>query len=545
MVPIALVVALGLTMMVAFYASRHEQSVISQNQAALERLGASVVESLQAIMLTGNGDMAREVADHYKHVPHIDDFRILRLDGSEAFHDNQTIDAVNRRRGEEEFWPREQTQHIQVLPSDNPALARVRGNRRPDVDYQRDWENGGRMTVLYPIANEDDCHKCHGSDEALRGIVKITTSMAGVEADIAATRRLSILVLIGSLSAMLLTAGLVVRRSVIAPLVEVTAAMQRVSGGDLTHQVPVPGRDELSVMATSFNRMTAQLLQTYTGLQNEQDKLTTIILSAREGIVVTDHARNVVLVNPAAERLLGKSTAQIVEGGFLGLFDDPALLAGQIESGTGESAPINFRWRERFLSVRAASIRAQDGDEIGSAALIRDVTEERRREDQLVVLSTTDDLTGLYNRRFLDDALERELARAGRSGSRLSVLMFDVDFFKRFNDEHGHDQGDRVLQAIAASTRATLRGSDLACRYGGEEFLVILPETDAGEAALVAERLRGAVAETDVDGLTVTISVGVATWPSARIRDGDTLVSSADAALYAAKNAGRNQVMAA
>ena len=123
--------------------------------------------------------------------------------------------------------------------------------------------------------------------------------------------------------------------------------------------------------------------------------------------------------------------------------------------------------------------------------------------------------------------------------------MFDVDHFKRFNDRHGHDQGDRVLQALADRTRESLRAADLPCRYGGEEFLVILPDTGEAAAAVVAERLREAVAGSDVDGLRVTISVGVATFPGEGISGAEQLVASADAALYEAKNAGRNQVKAA
>jgi diguanylate cyclase (GGDEF)-like protein len=153
----------------------------------------------------------------------------------------------------------------------------------------------------------------------------------------------------------------------------------------------------------------------------------------------------------------------------------------------------------RILNVFASTITASDGHAIGSAALLRDVTEEKRLEEELRRLSQTDALTGLYNRRFLDQSLETEFHRARRSGTRLSVIMFDVDHFKRFNDTHGHDQGDRVLRAVAETLRAALRNYDLPCRYGGEEFLAILPNTDAPGAFAVAERLRKDIFEMTVD----------------------------------------------
>lgn len=164
-------------------------------------------------------------------------------------------------------------------------------------------------------------------------------------------------------------------------------------------------------------------------------------------------------------------------------------------------------------------------------------------------MATTDWLTGLYNRRQFFRLGEDELERARRYRHPISVLMIDIDHFKAINDTHGHAVGDQVLCAIAKRMLAGLRRSDIAGRYGGEEFAMVLPETDAEAAArVVGERLRAAVAGLPVDtaegGLTVTISVGVAAVRTGRETLLDAL-SRADAALYAAKRAGRNQVMSA
>lgn len=160
--------------------------------------------------------------------------------------------------------------------------------------------------------------------------------------------------------------------------------------------------------------------------------------------------------------------------------------------------------------------------------------------------SIIDALTGLYNRRFLDETLARELIRANRQGSTLSLVMLDVDHFKRFNDNHGHEAGDQVLRHIAQLLRKSLRGSDLACRFGGEELTLIMPETSLEDARAKCEALREQIAELTVrvGGAVlpaVTVSMGLAAFPL-HGEQAETLIQQADAALYRAKHAGRNRV---
>lgn len=168
----------------------------------------------------------------------------------------------------------------------------------------------------------------------------------------------------------------------------------------------------------------------------------------------------------------------------------------------------------------------------------------------LETLSTTDPLTGLANRRGLDETLEREWARLSRHPGVLSVIMCDVDHFKRFNDRYGHDGGDRCLQQIATALRSVIsRPSDLVTRYGGEEFALILPGTDEEGARFLGEKLRAAVQglaipNADVGkGACVTISVGVSSIDHFRSDGAACLLKRADEALYRAKEKGRNQVV--
>jgi diguanylate cyclase (GGDEF)-like protein len=158
-----------------------------------------------------------------------------------------------------------------------------------------------------------------------------------------------------------------------------------------------------------------------------------------------------------------------------------------------------------------------------------------------------DALTGCLNRAHGLELLDAEIARARRSDLAVSVLMFDIDQFKHVNDVHGHLCGDEVLAAVGYRLRLVLRRSDLRCRYGGDEFLVVLPETPAAGAMRVAEWVRGEIEQIEVPGrdaaVKPTVSIGIATWSPVDGVDG--LLERADRALYAAKAAGRNCVRAA
>ena len=172
--------------------------------------------------------------------------------------------------------------------------------------------------------------------------------------------------------------------------------------------------------------------------------------------------------------------------------------------------------------------------------------ELREKNATLARLSTTDPVTGLRNRRYVTEFLSLELLRAARYKTPLAVLMLDLDHFKRINDTYGHRVGDTVLQAVAEVLRGTLRATDVAGRYGGEEFLVVLPQTDLQGAAVLGERVRAAIEQTTIpvegaEPLSVTVSIGVAALGDGAC-SAEQLVERADAALYAAKDAGRNRV---
>ncbi|PKN46195.1 MAG: sensor domain-containing diguanylate cyclase, partial [Deltaproteobacteria bacterium HGW-Deltaproteobacteria-16] len=168
---------------------------------------------------------------------------------------------------------------------------------------------------------------------------------------------------------------------------------------------------------------------------------------------------------------------------------------------------------------------------------LHDLTERKKMEEALTRLATTDTLTGICNRGKIEESLRQEMARSARYGSPLTILLFDLDFFKKVNDTFGHSIGDQVLKEVAATVGKHIRETDTLGRWGGEEFMVLCPGIVAQDAVAIAEKLRQRVEELPIG---VTISCGIAGCLPGESMDG--LINRADKALYAAKHSGRNLV---
>jgi diguanylate cyclase (GGDEF)-like protein len=222
--------------------------------------------------------------------------------------------------------------------------------------------------------------------------------------------------------------------------------------------------------------------------------------------------------------------------------EDPLLPGEAIPATLGVLALYDRVGVDEFDDADLRTLRTFAG-QAGVAVHNVRVHEEAQR------LSLTDPLTGLWNYRYLRESLRREVERASRFGRMLAVLVLDLDHFKDVNDTYGHAAGDAVLSEFARRIRIGLREVDVAFRQGGEEFVVLLPETDAYGGAIVAERLGAAIRDLPVpidsrradqaDQIPVTVSIGVAVFPE-HGADADRVLAAADDALYAAKNAGRD-----
>lgn len=280
-------------------------------------------------------------------------------------------------------------------------------------------------------------------------------------------------------------------------------------------------------------------------------------------------------VSPAAARVLGWPPEALVGRAVQDFVhpDDVARLAAAqaaLHAGESENGTI-YRHRRadgawQWVEGRARLHRhPETGAPAGYVVVIRDATSRKAEEEvgrvaleRMQVMAETDALTGLANRRRLEAALEAEWRRAARDRGMLSLLMIDADRFKAFNDTYGHPAGDACLRELAVVIEAVARRpGDLAARFGGEEFVLLMPATDAASAAAIAERLREAVQQRALPHVgnppshAVTVSVGVATAQPLPLPNGEsgggpaTLVEAADAALYGAKSAGRNRVISA
>ncbi len=268
-------------------------------------------------------------------------------------------------------------------------------------------------------------------------------------------------------------------------------------------------------------------------------------------------------VSPSCARVLGWTDDQLTGTPALAGINADDLprvqrIVAALKQGEIEETKIIYRTRHRqkaeiWLETALRATRDPATGRIdGVVAISRDMTEHKDLEEKLAALASLDGLTGLANRRHFDETLRDEWARARRDGTALSLLMMDVDYFKRYNDQHGHQAGDECLVSVARIIAGQAqRPSDLAARYGGEEFVLLLPGTDAAGCEQVGERIRQALHDlrlphaTNPPSKCVTISLGGATgWPNAEEpADQTSLIATADRALYAAKSLGRNRLV--
>jgi diguanylate cyclase (GGDEF)-like protein len=350
---------------------------------------------------------------------------------------------------------------------------------------------------------------------------------------------LGLLVCIGFVSLVAYFEG----RSIVRTLRALAEAAHGIARGRLSERVPVHGRDEFALLGTAFNEMANQLEARLAELHSERGRVRDAIGRFGEALSASHDARQLmrVIVETAVETTgstgarLCADDGRVVESGEPdsdGIVLELPLSAGRTTFGTLFLVGPSFDAEQRLNAVTLAS---------HSAIALENARLHRIVERQALV----DGLTGLANRRHCDDSLSAEIARAQRLDTPFTLVLADLDDFKAVNDRHGHAVGDDVLRGFASVLRTTVRDTDLAGRWGGEEFLLLLPGTDSAGALHLAERVRTALAERTFRGgagatIAVTCSFGVAEHRPGG--DGRELLASADRALYRAKREGGNRV---
>lgn len=329
-----------------------------------------------------------------------------------------------------------------------------------------------------------------------------------------------------------------------------------------------PGPAPPSTLAERLARTEAELAriqqenaQLRRALQASEYKFQCLVEQSLIGISLYD-GQCFTYVNPRYAEITGYSIDELMQMGPLDIIspEERAQAEALIRRGLAGEVDKNFTATIRVVrkdgSVVTTELTGGPPVEVDGhpelLGMLVDITARVHAEDeirhlnkQLVEQATRDPLTGLFNRRYLDETLTRELTRAEREEKQVSLVMGDVDGFKDVNDTHGHRFGDDALRLFTGLIRQHSRRSDIPCRFGGDEFLLVLPDMGYQKACERAELLRRIIADTPIviDDVTVKISAsfGVATYPE-HACDADALIAAADRALYRAKKAGRNRV---
>jgi diguanylate cyclase (GGDEF)-like protein len=333
-------------------------------------------------------------------------------------------------------------------------------------------------------------------------------------------------------------------RAIVRHLGRFATAARGIARGSLHERVPVRGRDEFAELGAALNDMAAQLETRLAELEAERGRVRDALARFGEALTATHDSKQLLSIVAATA-----AEATAARGSRIVLPDGTVVASGDAE-GDGERLILPLTASgERFGTLELVGDSFSKEQRMNAASLAAHAVvalENARLHGMVERQALVDGLTGLANRRAASDALHAEAARAERLETPLSVVLADLDGFKEVNDEYGHAVGDAVLRAFAEVLRDTLRESDLAGRWGGEEFLLLLPGADEEGAAQLAERVRVGLAVrriASVPGLRVTASFGVAEY--AGEANTEQLVAAADDALYRAKRGGKDRVVRA
>lgn len=309
----------------------------------------------------------------------------------------------------------------------------------------------------------------------------------------------------------------------------------------------IENREYQQSLAMRIEAATRDLERVNQELQATKQYLENLLNSTGDAILTIDREGKINYANKGALRMFGYSKDQLVgmpaEHLFAGGVDELRYIDRVLHQGRPlqnyESELLRQDNAKMPISMSISHVTDADGNVAATLAICKDITEQKKLEQELKEMSVKDSLTGLYNQGYFYDRLQAEIERAKRQKHPLSLLLFDVDNFKSYNDSHGHLEGDRVLKTIARVVRESTRNSvDIAFRYGGDEFTAILPEADEEQAKIIAERIRKSFEAHRFDNLT--LSIGLMSY-----REGYSLrsfIQFTDAVMYDAKRAGGNMV---
>jgi PAS domain-containing protein len=367
---VAGVIAACLVAVIGFHAREHEKNLLLQNERTVRQITESVSQGIRTIMLAGHPDIAEYFVQHLKQTKGVGEFRILRVDGREAYKDNETIERINGNLGEARFQPRADIWEVRAFAANDPLLRQVVVEGRFQRFYGSN-ERGNTITYLWPIRSEPACHSCHHDGQQIRGVMQLTASMRPIESAVREIWLQATIIAGIAVLTVVLAAYLLLRKSVIKPIERLSEAMQDVSGDLPGPAVSETGPEELRRTASGFNAMLRALSLSRKSYMQESEILLTLILSIREGVIATNDVGDVELVNLAAEEMIGRSAEEIEASGFDRLFDDPEVIARMLSH---PATPQLLPWKGRQLAVTIAGITNDVGQNIGKVMHLRDLS---------------------------------------------------------------------------------------------------------------------------------------------------------------------------
>lgn len=596
--------------LIAFSAIRREERrIFAEMERASQMMAMPILNTIYSDMLDERAEMVYYLIKDIRSMKGVERIEIIRENGFKAaFTDYNTLNQVDKEYGElKPEWrtPRIPQSKEIVAATEKPEfksafnLLKDNSNNKNHASYIEESNGRKLFTYLITIEERKKCDSCHREGQA-RGVLMITTSLEDSYEFIKESRNYwtkTGFLMIGIIGFVLVVS---IRRGVLKPIETIARIAGAIAGGDLGRRISVKSKDEIGELANTMNKMASslndakkeldrRLLELY-ALYNVSKVLNTTFETEQLLLrLVIDISKNldiqrvmIMLIDDGSQELyLASFTDFEKEGlkevrrrvgeGFYGLIAQTGMGRLIVDVDADLDLPkedilspdirsiiaVPFGRRDKVLGLLCAFKDRPGMFEYHDLELFRAVAEHvavalenAKLYQETKMQAVTDGLTGLYNHRFFTAHCATEVERSARYGRGLSLIMFDIDHFKHYNDANGHPAGDELLRTLAEILRKNVRESDIPCRHGGEEFAVILPETGKEAAMALAERIRKTIADypfphREAQPLgALTISTGVSALPA----DGmaaDELISKADDALYRAKEEGRNRVVAA
>ncbi|MDH5301650.1 MAG: diguanylate cyclase, partial [Gammaproteobacteria bacterium] len=478
----------------------------------------TILGSLVTLMLNGNGTLAREWLDRLHGVAGIEDIGVLRTDGTPAFTDLSTVHAVNAFLGDPRFHREQITQFESSRPLPSNMFRQALSGQTA-YELTRD----GVITIAMPIQAQMECLTCHGYESnVLRGVLSLSLDNSAMLQRIRDMRHAIIMGAIAMVMILGLALWLALKFHVLRPIESLRAALVRMTQGSTEQPLAVDRQDELGQLAGVFNRMQSEV-------RDSQQRTRAVMDNVVDGVLTLRQDGTIEMINPATKRLFGYGDDELLgqhvdvlipekfrrsAAGIIAELGVPPVLGTPYEV-TG------LRSNDSTFPMEVTVSEMEVGGSLYYIVTVRDITTRKARTAALRYQALHDALTDLPNRTLLMDRLQQGLRKANRTDGTMALLLMDLDRFKEVNDTLGHHVGDKLLQQVAYRLRHVLRESDTVARLGGDEFSVILPDADARQAVVTAQKIIKAVEKTiNVEGndLHVGASVGVAMFP----QHGDT-----------------------